>query len=355
MNTLEFSDPLAWLKRISFHTGVLEELAKSHTINSIEQINYSGRLVRNNVTYHFINYKKTKLYFPFHLHQYIKNLAPDIVWIHGFIFPFQLLQLRLHLGDHVKIIVQNHAEKPSLGWRKFLQQQADRFVDNYFFTSKEMASEWVEKKIISDEKKIVEVMEASSIFNCAKKNPAHSKQYPVFLWVGRLDANKDPLTVVKSFLQFINHQPQAKLYMIYHTGELLEEIKKVILDAPSNIELVGRVDHPQLQSWYDVADFIISGSHYEGSGIAVCEAMSCGCIPIVTNIPSFRKMTSNGKCGLLYEPGNQQELLASLLQTKNMNLNLEKEKTIRQFNKELSFEAIALKMNETINALTTNA
>ena len=116
-------------------------------------------------------------------------------------------------------------------------------------------------------------------------------------------------------------------------------------------QLVGKVPHHQLQSWYNSAIFIISGSHYEGSGIAVCEAMSCGCIPVVTNIMSFRKMTGPGKCGFIYEPGNEQELLEVLLQTRELDIEKERTKVLAQFKAELSFEAIAGKIDRVITTL----
>ncbi|HET7898824.1 MAG TPA: glycosyltransferase, partial [Flavisolibacter sp.] len=112
-----------------------------------------------------------------------------------------------------------------------------------------------------------------------------------------------------------------------------------------NIRLVGQVPHEELQAWYQKADFFLSGSHYEGSGIAVCEAMSCGCIPIITDIPSFRKMTGKGQCGLLYTPGNAGELLTSLMTAMYLDRAKEKAKVLAQFHRELSFEAIAGKIN----------
>ncbi len=53
--------------------------------------------------------------------------------------------------------------------------------------------------------------------------------------------------------------------------------------------------------YYNSADYFVLGSHYEGSGFSLVEAMSCGVIPIVTDIPSFRMMTNNGKIGTLME------------------------------------------------------
>jgi glycosyltransferase involved in cell wall biosynthesis len=141
--------------------------------------------------------------------------------------------------------------------------------------------------------------------------------------------------------------------MIYQEGELLKEVeRKIDLDrkTSANIQLVGKVSRHELNAWYNSADFIISGSHYEGSGIAVSEAMSCGCIPILTDIPSFRRMSGMGNCGFLYRPGHDQDLLSALLKTKELDLSNEKEKVLRQFNDELSFEAIARKINRIIEA-----
>jgi len=134
----------------------------------------------------------------------------------------------------------------------------------------------------------------------------------------------------------------------------LDEVRNLIQTSESAkkaIRLIGKVPHELLQEWYSSADYIISGSHYEGGGIGICEAMSCGCIPIVTDISSFRGMTGSGKCGLLYEPGNEGALLAALLQTPDLDIEKERSGVIEQFNRELSFWAIGSKINKIIEAL----
>ncbi len=352
--TPEFNNPRDWLERISFYAGILEELAREHEVVSIERINYEGRCEQNGVQYYFTRLKRKTVYFPWRMHRVIKNLQPDVVLVNGLIFPLQVILLRLKLGNSVKIILIHRSEKPFTGIKKYLQRFADRFVNAYFFTSSEFGREWVKKGNISSTKKIHEVMHGSSVFRPGNKADAKTMLSvtgsPVFLWVGRLNDNKDPLTVVKAFKKFSHDRPSARLYMIYHTEELLEEVKRLIAENDS-IKLIGKVEHKELQTWYNAADFIVSGSHYEGGGIALCEAMSCGCIPVVTNIISFRKMTGPGKCGLLYEPGNDKELLASLLKTKSMDIEKERIKVLQQFKEELSFEAIAKKINMVINSL----
>lgn len=346
----EYDEPGAWLKRIKAYTGILESLSTTDTVISFERINYEGLYENNGVQYRFIKFKNKKIFIPRRMHLQIKKLQPDVVIVHGLHFPLQVIQLRSMLGKKVKIIVQHHAERPFRGIKRILQKWADRSIDAYLFTSSEMGTDW--NGIITDKKKIVEIMEASSVFHPVDKNFALSKTkihgQPVFLWVGRLDANKDPLTVVRAFLRFIKKQPGARLYMIYHTDELKHKIETLIRmenGSEDKIVLIGKLPHVEMGYWFNSADFIISGSHYEGSGVAVCEAMSCGCIPILTDIKSFRKITGRGKCGLLYKPGDEKELLSVLLQSRQLNLHEEKTKVLRQFREELSFDAIARKIH----------
>jgi glycosyltransferase involved in cell wall biosynthesis len=352
--TTEFTDPQKWLERINFYTGILEELAKSHEVMSIERINYEGEFEQSGVHYFFLGQKKKVARFPRRMHSLIKQNRPDTVLVNGLIFPWQVIQLGLKLGRSVKIILIHRSEKPFKGIKKYLQRLADRFVDAYLFTSSEFGSDWLKNGNITSIIKIYEVLHGSSVFHPGNKTDARAllsvPGSPVYLWVGRLNDNKDPLTMVKAFKKYLVHEPSASLYMIYHTEELLEEIKKLVADT-NGIKLIGKVEHNQLQNWYNAADFIVSGSYYEGGGIAVCEAMSCGCIPVITDIISFRKMTGPGKCGLLYQPGNDKELLAVLLRTKSMDIEKERIKVLQQFKEELSFEAIARKIEKVITSL----
>ena len=352
-NTPAYNDPEKWLDRISFYTGLLEELAKYHEVESIEQINYSGNLERNKITYHFLNFGDKKNFIPFKLHRHIKKLNPDVVLVNGFIFPLQIIQLRMALGNKVKIIIIHRSEKPFSGIKKYLQQLADRSVNAYLFSSADFGNQWIGNGIIKDKNKIHEVMHASSSFQPLEKGVTRSllavDGSPLFLWVGRLNSNKDPLTVIKAFKKYLEVRPSARLYMIYQSEELIDETKKTV-DAIEGIILIGKIEHKNLEYWYSSADFIISGSHYEGGGIAISEAMSCGCIPIITDIISFRKMTGPGKCGFLYEPGNEKDLLEVLLKAKEINIEMERAKVLSQFEEELSFEAIAKKITKIINS-----
>ena len=350
----DVSTPEAWMQRVAASAGILEDLATDNTVISIKQIDYTGIYLQKGVQYHFISTNRKRTKFPFKYNAYIKNLQPDIVIINGLHHPLEALQLRILLGSKPLIFFHHHAELPFNRFGKYAQRLASHYADAYLFASKSLGQSWVDRGNIAYPDKIHEVMEVSSTFSPIDKNIARAKTgvqgEQIYLWVGRLNANKDPLLAVNAFLKYTKSNAGVRLYMIYHTVELLNDIQDIFKDHElgSNVILIGKVPHPELLYWFNSADFILSASHYEGSGLAICEAMSCGCIPVVTNIDSFRMMTNNGECGILYEAGNGDALLSALLQTQSINIRDMKTKILDYYTATLSFSSIADKFREIV-------
>lgn len=343
-----YPTPQSWIERIAFYAGLPECLAETDTIYYVHQVDYIGEYLHKGVNYHFVNFNREKTHFPLRMHNYVKNLKPDAVLINGLQHPLEIIQLRMMLGKKVKIIIQHRAERPGSGLRRIANRLADNCINAYLFASKQMGNEWLSSGNILRQDKIHELMPVSSVFAPVNRQAALSKTgvngQPSYLWVGNLDKNKDPITAVNAFMRYLEVQPDAKLYLIYQSNELLSAIKHALNAATcrkKNIVLVGKVPHNELLYWYNSADFIISSSHYESGGAAVCEAMSCGCVPIVTNIPSFRMITDNGNCGILYDAGNEEMLLDALLQSRRISLPKKREEVLKHYNATLSFKAIA--------------
>ncbi|HSZ34503.1 MAG TPA: glycosyltransferase family 4 protein, partial [Puia sp.] len=254
-----------------------------------------------------------------------------------------------------KIIIQHHAEKPFNGLKKLIQKYASTKADAFLFTSHETGTEWVKNNNLDKINKVHELPEVSSSFYPIERKSAikitNVSGSPVFLWVGRLNSNKDPLTVVRAFLKFATLQPTAKLYMIYQTSELALEIGSMLSTISENspVILEGSKNHDDLLYWFNSVDFYISASHYEGSGTALCEAMSCGCIPIVSNIPSFRTIADNS--GLYFEPGDADGLFSLLKDSIHLNLNDNRKIVLELFRDNLSFKAISDKFQKILASL----
>ena len=342
------SDPEQVLTLQKASIGFVQFIKEKLSIQLIKHLNYEGEKCVDGVKYVFFKSKNRFWHIPFKTHLYIKKQDPDIVLIQGLIFPLQLIALKLKLGKKTKIIVQHHGEKPFRWIKKILQKIADRYVSFYLFTSIGNAEEFVKNKIISDEDKCTEILEASTCFKQTGKLQSRRELglsgNPIFLWVGRLNLNKDPLTVLNAFEKYLSYYPEARLFMIYQTEELLPAMKLKLEGnrlLKNSIILRGRVDHSELEHWFNAADFYISASHKEGSGYALIEAMACGCIPIVTSIPSFSKITENGKFGFLFEPENPENLLKVLLNLENIDKEELSISIVDHFNQSLSFRSIA--------------
>jgi glycosyltransferase involved in cell wall biosynthesis len=318
----KYNRPEQAIEKHALSSGFIHFIKARLDLLLVKHLNYQGRAVIENIRYAFFKSRNHFWYIPFATHRFIKKEQPNIVLVQGFVFVLQVMALRWVLDKNCIILVQHHGEKPFAGIKGFLQRKADSCIDGYLFTSIGNADIWMSKKVILDKKKCFAVLSASTNFSikdkvqCKQKTGITGKDS--FIWVGRLNTNKDPVTILKGFEKYLSINPAASLYMIYQTEELLEAIKEIIANSailPAAVHLTGAIEHGKLEYWYNAADFYISGSYSEGSGYALVEAMACGCIPVVTNIPSFNKITAAGQNGFLFEPGNIAELYQKLIET----------------------------------------
>ena len=138
---------------------------------------------------------------------------------------------------------------------------------------------------------------------------------PAVLWVGRLTANKDPLTVLRGFGLARQRLPHAHLHFVYQREDLLGVLREVCAAQPELDGVVhfhGAIPHEDLAAYLCAADLFVLGSHEEGSGYALLEALACGLPAVVTNIPSFRRATGRGRLGALWKPGSPQSFAEAL-------------------------------------------
>ena len=241
----------------------------------------------------------------------LKKFDPHIILIQGLIYPFQRIQLK-RMFPHAIMIAQHHGEKVPTGPSKYIYRMAAHFTDAYFFTAKDNAWPFIESRLIRKHESVYEVMEASSKINRASSSSLNGiSGGKIFLWVGRLDQNKDPLTAIHAFALHLANYPASWLYMMYTTNQLEISIRKELEKNEllgKQVILLGSQPSSTMAEWYAMADVFISASHQEGSGYALLEALHCGCFPIVTAIPSFCKITREGEMGWLYPPGDQMAL-----------------------------------------------
>jgi glycosyltransferase involved in cell wall biosynthesis len=258
--------------------------------------------------------------------------------------------LRQALPAQTAILVQSHGGKVPTGWRGAFNKKLNAFADGFIFTALQQGLDWFGTKATVHEKKIFLAMEGSTYFTATDRAVAQNNTgltgNPIYIWIGTLDANKSPLTVLSGFEYIAAENPSARLYMIYGNDELLPAVTAKLNASPrlkNAVTLVGKVARHEIGNYLNSAHYFVLGSHYEGSGYSLCEALACGCVPIVTDIPSFEMMTDHGALGALWEPGNVDSFVAAARKATQKNWPTESAKCIAHFNRELSFPAIAQK------------
>lgn len=142
------------------------------------------------------------------------------------------------------------------------------------------------------------------------------------LFVGRLDAQKDPITLLKAFSLVVTKYPDIILDMV-GDGDLYDDCQKYIEknNLQSNIILHGWVDDPS--PFYIKADIFICPSIYEAFGLIFLEAAFFKLPIISTVVEGIPEVVINGEMGFLVEPCNARALAEkSLLLIENTELRL---------------------------------
>jgi glycosyltransferase involved in cell wall biosynthesis len=195
-------------------------------------------------------------------------------------------------------------------------------------------------------------MEASTNIRPTGREVARSSSglrgSPAILWVGRLNANKDPLTLLEGFERALGTLQAATLTMIYSEDDLLDAVKERVRRSPSladRVRLIGAVPHDQMTTFYSAADLFVVGSHHEGSGYALMEACACGAVPVVTGIPTFRILTG-GSIGALWTPGDGADCARALADVGRRDLEVERARLADHFSAELSWDAVGRRAME---------
>jgi glycosyltransferase involved in cell wall biosynthesis len=315
------TDPSVLLDRYETLTEWAKALAAAGVRASVVQRHAAdSEIQKDGVLYRFVRDPAVRhgsvLDRPQRLHDVVRSLRPDVVHANGLHFGRQAAQLKAMLRG-VPVLLQDHANLPPRNLiNRWTLRKPLRWMDAISFVSREQSRPWVDAGLIVKEQYIVELMEGSSKFQRLQTREAARARSglwgdPLCLWVGRLNPNKDPLTVLRGFAKALPTIGNARLAMIYSTEELLPSIHAWLGENPSvasRVALLGCKPHDELEVLYNSSDFFLLGSYHEGSGFAVLEALACGVTPVLTDIPSFRVLTGDGVAGGLWQVGNADSL-----------------------------------------------
>ncbi len=240
----------------------------------------------------------------------IATLQPDVVHVHGLSFAPRVARLSKRLKG-TPILLQDHADRPPAIWRRGMWRRGAACAAGIALCDRKQLQPFAAAGLLPKSLAVFEIPESTSRFGPGDRDHARRATGmsgdPAVLWVGHLDANKDPLTVLEALRHTAEQLPRLELWCAFGSTALLPEIESQLRTHShlrSRVHLLGRVPHARVELLMQSADLYVSASHREGSGYALIEALACGLVPVVTDIPSFSALTGDGEVGLLWSPGD---------------------------------------------------
>jgi len=333
---------------------VAEAVAKGcGRVAVIQACRTSAHIARNGVDYYFVppDSGASTISRGRAFRKLVGSLSAEIHHVHGLGFPADVAELA-RLAPGVPMLLQDHADRPPRFWRRYSWRRGFHAASGFAFCAREQAQPFAHAGLIHPTCQIFEIPESTARFRPGDTIEARRVTglygSPCLLWVGHLNRNKDPLTVLDGVSQAARHLPELQLWCCFGDAPQLAEVRQRIeQDAwlRGRVHLLGQVAHGRVEQMMRAADLFITGSHREGSGYALTEALACGLPPVVTDIPSFRAITGRGAVGWLWPCGDPRGLCDALVAAASRPLVDYRASVREHFERELSFDAVGTKLN----------
>ncbi len=321
-------------------------------VSVVQACSRTETLILNGVNYHFISPEPGQITMSRggNFARLVRELKADVFHVHGLGFPHDVQRLA-DLAPDTPILLQDHADKVPSFWRRHAHRRGMAAAAGISFCALPQALPFSRLGMIPPRTAIFEIPECSSRFTRGDQPAARVATGmhgdPAVLWVGHLDANKDPLTVLAGISDAVQYLPALQLWCCFGSAPLLADIRHRIDSDPrlaGRVHLLGKQSHGDIEQFMRAADLFVSGSRREGSGCALIEALACGLPPVVTDIPSFRALTHGGKVGALWPCGDAHKLSEALKSAAHRPRPEIRAAVRAHFEAEVSFEAAGRKL-----------
>lgn len=163
----------------------------------------------------------------------------------------------------------------------------------------------------------------------------------VLIHVARFGKEKNQRMLIKSILALIDKGQDVVLLVL---GSGFDEIKSELLpiDKSSSIYFLGMKEN--VEDYLRCSDAFCLSSTFEGMPLSVIEAMSVGCVPIVTPVGALSEMLKNGALGFVSASTSQADYEKAILAFLKNN-HVKKDDLMKCFQDNYSVETMANKYN----------
>lgn len=134
---------------------------------------------------------------------------------------------------------------------------------------------------------------------------------PYYLYVGSREAYKNFDGLLRAFAKVASVKTEVILCAVGLPFDATEKQMITQLNLDGRVKNFGQVSDTHLAKLYRCSNAFVYPSFYEGFGIPLLEAMSCGTAVVASNTSSFPEVV--GDAGILFDPRSDDDLADILL------------------------------------------
>jgi glycosyltransferase involved in cell wall biosynthesis len=143
--------------------------------------------------------------------------------------------------------------------------------------------------------------------------PFENKEKSSILYVGRLSNEKRPQILIRACRKLRARGMNFRLTLV-GDGPLREEVTRMVSDMglAEMVIVRGYVPHDEIEKFYSKCGIFVLPSVREGVSVALLEALSSGCLCIVSDIDDNIEVLSRGR-GITFRTDDEDDLVNALL------------------------------------------
>jgi sugar transferase (PEP-CTERM/EpsH1 system associated) len=291
-----------------------------------EHTEFRARLARDDVSLHALHKRPGNdagLYW--RLWQCLRALAPDVVHTRNLATLEALLpaacagvRLRVH-GEHGWDLDDLHGTRRRY---RLLRRALSPLVSQHVTVSRDL-SVWLQRELDVPARRITQIYNGVDTQRFRPADGEREGLPPGFAApgtivlgaIGRMTGIKDPLTLVRAFIELLATEPDARVRLrlvLVGDGPERERARRALAEAGA-AELAWlpgtRDDVPRLLRAMDV--FVLSSLN-EGISNTILEAMASGVPVVATRVGGNAELVLEGLTGLLVPPADETALAAAV-------------------------------------------
>jgi glycosyltransferase involved in cell wall biosynthesis len=239
---------------------------------------------------------------------------------------------------------ENIYESIAYAIRNISARRLRLFTDN--ITIYISISEFLKRRMISSglDKAVITVI--PNRVKIPENNDSPAGDY--IAYAGRIGEEKG----ISTLLDALRRLPHIPLRLA-GDGPLMPDILK---NAPRNATFIGRLNNEEMSAFYrDARMLVVPSLCFETFGLVAAEAMGYGLPVIASRIGALPEIVDDGVTGLLFEPGNVEDLanrIEKLWMTPDLCRQMGqigREKVIREYNDDVYYNRLMAVYEDAIN------